>query len=439
MNPAKLHSSLAASIHSPLMGDQLVPIIIRIRPGPLARGEARALGLIQSKSEFRLLDARAAEATPAMIAQLTDDPAVDLIWPDLPVHTWLDDAVPRIRGTRVWDSGFAGRGVRLAVLDTGLDGTHPDFQDRIGALKDFIDPERTEAIDPNGHGTHVTGIAAGDGRASQGRYRGVAPEAELYIGRVLDANGGGRTSDVMAGIEWAVTQGAQVISISLGGPPYPSDGTDALSQLCDAAVDAGVVVCVASGNLGPGSQTVGAPAAARKVVTVGASEVVADGGAERVAMFSSRGPSGDGRVKPDVVFPGVGIIAPRATGTRLGDPVNDLYISLQGTSQATPMASGTAALLLQANPRYLPEEIKARLMRGARELPGYDHTAQGAGRGDAYNTFLSAQGAPLGEEPSPTPDPAEGTPGTTEPRGCLSVGAWFARPSGKADEAGDSK
>jgi serine protease AprX len=371
-----------------------------------------------------MLDARAAEATPMLIAQLTDDPAVDLIWPDLPVHTWLDDAVPRIRATRVWDSGFSGRGVRIAILDTGLDGEHPDFRDRVGALKDFIDPGATEPVDPNGHGTHVAGIAAGDGRTSQGRFRGVAPEAELLVGRVLDARGAGRTSDVMAGIEWAVAQGAQVINVSLGGPPYPSDGTDALSQLCDAAVDAGAVVCVAGGNLGPGSQTIGAPAAARKVVTVGASEVIADGGAERVAMFSSRGPTGDGRTKPDVLFPGVAIVAQRAAGTRLGDPVNESYISLQGTSQATPMAAGTAALLLQANPRYLPEEIKARLMRGARALPGYQPAAQGSGRGDAYNTFLSAQGAPLGDEPLP---PGQEDPPPPAPAGCFPAAAWFRK------------
>jgi subtilisin family serine protease len=405
MNPTKLHATLAASMMTAKSADQTVPIIVKVRPGPLARGEARALSMVVPKSEFRLLGARAVDATAEMIAQLTDDPAVDLIWPDLPVHSWLDDAVPRIRAPRVWDSGFTGKGVRVAVLDTGLDGAHPDFQGRIRLFQDFVDEGNTDPIDPNGHGTHVTGIAAGSGAGSDGRYTGVAPEADLFVARVLDAGGGGRTSDVMAGIEWAVERGAQVINISLGGPPYPADGTDALSMLVDAAVEAGVVVCVAAGNMGPGVQTVGAPAASKGAITIGAAEVIPDGGGERVATFSSRGPTADARNKPDLIVPGVGIVSARSAGTNLGHAVNQLYTSLQGTSQATPLATGTTALLLQSNPRFTPEEVKARMVRGARRLPGYDTAAQGAGRGDAYNTFISAQGAPLGaEEPALPPE-----------------------------------
>jgi serine protease AprX len=305
-----------------------------------------------------------------------------------------------------------------------LDATHPDFGERMIAFKDFVETDNNEPKDPNGHGTHVAGIAVGDGSGSSGRYRGVAPESSLLVGRVLDAAGGGRTSDVMAGIEWAITQGAQVINISLGGPPFPGDGTDALSQLCDAAVESGAVICVAAGNLGPGSQTVGSPSAARSVITIGASQESPDSGPERVAMFSSRGPTGDGRTKPDLLFPGVGVISARSAGTTLGDPVNELYISLQGTSQATPMATGTAALLLQANPRYLPEDVKARMIRGARALPGYPENAQGQGRGDAYNTFLSAQGDPIGPgqvaEPPPVTEP-------DAPAGCLPVGALWRK------------
>jgi serine protease AprX len=411
MNAAKLHSSLAAALSSPLGEQAPMGIIVRVRPGALARGESNVLSALHKKSEFRLMSAQATEATPALIDALTEDPAVDMIWPDLPVHIWLDDAVPRIRAPRVWDAGFTGRGVKIAILDTGLDGRHPDFLDRVIGYRDFLAPDATTPEDPNGHGTHVAGIAAGSGRASEGRYKGIAPESSLLVARILDASGSGRTSDVMAGIEWAIEQGAQVLNVSLGGPPYPSDGTDALSVLCDAAVEAGAVVCVAAGNMGSAHETIGAPAAAKRVITVGAAEVVGDGGAERVADFSSRGPTGDGRLKPDLCFPGVGIVAPRADGTRIGTPVDEMYTSLRGTSQATPMAAGTAALLLQANPRFTPEDIKNRMVRGARRMTGFEPVEQGAGRGDAYNTFISAEGAPFGEEERVPPPMDAARPG----------------------------
>ena len=232
--------------------------------------------------------------------------------------------------------------------------------------------------------------------------------------RVLDADGGGRTSHVMAGIEWAVARGARVVNVSLGGPPYPSDGTDAFSTLCNAAVEAGALICVAAGNLGPTGHTIGAPAAAERVLTVGASVAAPEAPHDEVARFSSRGPTGDGRLKPDVVFPGVGITAPRAAGTALGTLRDTRYTSMSGTSQATPMAAGCAALLLQANPRLAPEELKTRIRRGARRLDGAESTAQGTGRGDAYNTFVAAEGTPVGTEPVSAEGPSE-----SERGGCL--------------------
>ena len=427
MNPAKLHKSLSVTMSAEPAADELVPVILKLRRGPIARGEMRALADVEPGGDFRLLDARATRATPGLIAALTEDPAVELIWPDLPVHAWLDEAAPAVSAPRVWQAGFTGAGVKVAILDTGLDPDHPDFEGRLVAWRDFVSPDAADADqprDPNGHGTHVAGIAAGSGAASDGRYRGVAPEAELVVARVLDAAGGGRTSTVMAAIEWALDEGARVINVSLGGPPYPADGDDALSLLCNAAVDQGAVVCVAAGNMGPAGHTVGSPGAARRVVTVGAVEE--RGGEVRVAPFSSRGPTGDGRSKPDLVFPGVAIAAPRAAGTHLGAPVGDRYTALRGTSQATPMAAGSAALLLQANPRLAPEQVKTRLLRGARPLDEATPVAQGSGLGDAYNTFVDADGDPAVPEPeAPAPrqpipaDPGE-TPGSGEqPAGCL--------------------
>jgi len=444
MNPAKFHKSLSVAMSLARPADEPLAVIVRLRAGPLARGEVRALASLPSAGDFRLIPARAIVASAAQIAALSDDPAVDMIWPDLPVHAWLDEAVPQVGAQRVWSSGFTGRGVRVAILDTGIDPDHPDLAGRLAAYRDFVEPSATDTPrDPNGHGTHVAGIAAGDGTASGGRYRGVAPGAELVVGRVLDAAGAGRTSTVMAAIEWALEEGARVVNISLGGPPYPADGTDALSLLIDAAVEEGLVVCVAAGNMGPAGQTIGAPAAAKRAITVGASDVAADG-RERAALFSSRGPTSDGRAKPDVLFPGVGIVSARAADTELGNAVGARYTALRGTSQACPMAAGTVALLLEANARLAPDDVKARLLRGADRLDGVAAEAQGAGRGSAYRAFAGATdaapaagGRPPTPTPTPTPERAPG--GAPGPRagdapdgaaGCLPLAAQALRRRG---------
>ena len=261
---------------------------------------------------------------------------------------------------------------------------------RIAAMQDFTG-EGTR--DNHGHGTHVAGIAAGGGS----RYRGVAPEALLYAAKVLHGDGSGYMSEVIAGLEWAVQQRVKVINLSLGGVG-PCDGSDALSTACDAAVDQGVMVCVAAGNYGPGASTVGPPGCARNVLTVGACSTQ-----DVIPSFSARGPTSDGRVKPDVLLPGVDIVACRAQNTSMGMPVDALYAKASGTSMATPHAAGLAALLLQAFPDLTPAQLKERLMNTAKDL-GQDANAQGKGRADAYQAYL-------GSSVTPPPPP--------QPGGCL--------------------
>ncbi len=348
---------------------------------------------------FKLLNATAMQVRPDAIEALSDQDEVEFIWADLPVHTCLDVSVPKIGVPAVWDAGFTGAGVKLAIVDTGIDPTHPDFSGRIVARKNFAGGSEN---DENGHGTHVASIAAGTGSKSGGKYRGVAPDAQLYIAKVLDANGNGTMSGVMSGVEWAVTQGAQVLNLSLGSEG-PCDGTDALSTLCDTAVrDHGVVMCIAAGNEGPGASTVGSPGCARLVITVGASS-----DADAIASFSSRGPTGDGRVKPDIVFPGVGIVAAQAAGTQLGQVVEPGYISLNGTSMATPHASGAACLLLQAKNTLTPAQIKSAFRNTAVDL-NQPANSQGAGRADVFSALQQV----VGETPPPTPEP---TPSPTPP------------------------
>ncbi len=358
---------------------------------------------------FNLFPGEALKVTAADIEILSKQEDVEQIWPDLPVHTCLNTSVPKIAAPTVWAAGLKGEGIKIAVIDTGIDDTHPDFAGRIMVTKSFVGGS---ARDDNGHGTHVAGILAGSGVKSNGQYVGVAPAANLYIAKVLQADGGGSMSTVMAGIEWAVLEHqVQIINLSLGGIGS-GDGTDALSTLCDEAVrQADVVMCVAAGNSGPGTKTVGPPGCARYVITIGATD-----DNDRVAVFSSRGPTADGRVKPDIVFPGVGIVAPQATGTQVGAVIEAGYVTSDGTSMATPHASGVAALIRQANPELTAEQVKTHMLAGAVDI-GALPNERGVGRADAYQAYLKAIDDSTTEPPPPPPP----SPSPSKPPGCLAA------------------
>lgn len=419
MGAHKFSPMLAESVQA-VAAEEEIKVIVKYRTGIATDAiSARAVPTGgQVKYVYRRIPARAMTLRAGDIAAYAADEAVERVWPDLPVHTWLDASVPLLEVPRVWADGHRGTGVKIAIVDTGIDPTHPDFAGRIQATRDFSG--KGSVADGHGHGTHVASIAAGSGAAGGGKYVGVAPEALLCVAKVLADNGGGMMSDVMAGIEWAVDEGARVINLSLGSPG-PGDGDDALSTLCDAAVAEGVVVCVAAGNAGPGASTVGPPGVARLVITAGATDK-SDG----IAGFSSRGPTADGRTKPDVVFTGVGIVAARAAGTGMGAPVSDHYTSASGTSMATPHATGAVALLLGAYPHLTPAEVKDVLMRTAKNL-GLEGNTQGSGRAQVYNAYASLKpiGPPTPEPPTPEPPeppepPAPPTPPTPPSGdGCL--------------------
>ncbi|MCL4297423.1 MAG: S8 family peptidase [Anaerolineae bacterium] len=426
--PATISPTLQQKMNTQA-NDEPIPVIIRHKEGTFsARAATRSFVRAPLEPSFSLFPGEALKLTPGDIEALSKEEDVDHVWLDLPVHTCLNTSVPKISAPRVWsETGLRGQGIKVAVVDTGIDDSHPDFAERIVAMKSFVSDS---ARDDNGHGTHVAGTVAGNGAKSGGKYVGVAPEASLYIAKVLRANGSGSMSTVMAGIEWAVLeQRVQIINLSLGGS-VSCDGTDALSTLVDEAVrQAGVVVCVAAGNEGPEARTIGSPGCARYVITVGA---ITDN--DQIARFSSRGPTADGRTKPDLVFPGVGIIAPQAAGTRLGTIIEEGYVASDGTSMATPHASGVAALMLQANPQLTAEQVKTLMMAGAVNI-GALPNEQGVGRGDAYLAYQKAIGAatPTPQpqpqpqpEPQPQPQPQpQPTPPPSQPSGCLA--GLFAR------------
>ncbi len=408
----KLTRGLLQSLSATEGREEPLPIIVRFHERRRVTRGMTAIRGLQTGYQFHLQPFAQMRATPGAIMRLENEPEIVRIYQDLPVHACLDVSVPHIQVPRVWEEGATGEGIRLAVVDTGIDQEHPDVAGRIMSTCDFTG----EGIqDLNGHGTHCASIAAGTGAGSGGKYRGVAPDASLYIAKALDGAGNGRMSNVMAGIEWAVDEGVQVISLSLGGSG-PCDGTDALSEMCDAAVAEGVVVCAAAGNEGPEPYTVGSPGCAREVITIGAASDL-----DRIATFSSRGPTRDGRLKPDVVLPGVEIVAARAQGTRMGTPIDDHYTTASGTSMATPHAAGVCALLLQAEPDLTPEEIKERLVRTAIAV-GADAYAQGYGRVDAWRALRNELSPEL-----PLPEPPPTAPPVGAP-GCLgTLVGWFPR------------
>jgi serine protease AprX len=307
--------------------------------------------------------------------------------------------------------GVDGTGVGVAIIDSGVVNWHDDLGS--GTVVHFVDFV-TDLIAPHddyGHGTHVAGIIAGSGYDSDGARRGIAPGASLVVLKVLDQTGDGHISSVIAAIDYAIAHrarlGIRVINLSVAAGVHESYRTDPLTLAARRAVDAGIVVVTAAGNLGRSADGrvqrggITSPGNAPWVLTVGATDHhgTAARGDDTVAAFSSRGPTHlDGAQKPDLVAPGVSIGSladpsstlfadnPQARLRGIVDTVNEPYLALTGTSMAAPVVAGTVALMLEANPALTPNLVKAILQYTAERRPAYTATAQGAG-------FLNARGA----------------------------------------------
>ncbi len=304
---------------------------------------------------------------------------VTKIWLDGRTHATLDQSTKQIGAPTAWKQGYDGHGVKVAVLDTGYDAGHPDLAKQVVASESFIPDQAVQ--DLHGHGTHTASIVAGLGTASDGKRKGVAPGSELLIGKVLDNSGGGYDSEAIAGMEWAVQQGAKVVSMSLGG--LPSDGTDPMSEAVDRlSKSSGALFVIAAGNSGA-EETVGSPGSATEALTVGA--VDRD---NSLANFSSRGPRiGDGALKPEVTAPGVEIAAARAAGTEQGHILGQYYTAMSGTSMATPHVAGAAAILAQRHPDWTGPQLKAALASTAVPSAGARTDQQGLGHVDIPNAL----------------------------------------------------
>jgi serine protease AprX len=371
-----------------------------------------------------LINGDVVELPNAQLRKLGDNACVASMHWDRPTGGKMNRAAV-VEGARaVQESyGLDGAGIGVAVLDSGITAWHDDLTyqgsnpkvkvvagQRLTKFVDFVNGRLTP-YDDNGHGTHVSGIIAGNGYDTQGARAGMAPAANIVSLKVLDSHGGGYISNVIAALQWAVqnkaTYNIRVINLSVGASVTESYTTDPLCLAAKTAVDAGITVVTAAGNLGRNPTTnlpqyggITAPGNAPWVLTVGAysHEGTITRNDDKMGPYSSRGPTAvDFGAKPDVVATGTGIVSLAAPGSLfyttkaaylLSGTVktaNKPYLSLTGTSMASPIVAGTVALMLQANPRLTPNLVKAIIEYTAQDYK-YDALTQGAG-------FLNTKGA----------------------------------------------
>ena len=417
----------AASAQSSGRGDKL-DSVLRHRARQLS-GRTRVIVQFKGDADVRVFGTRATTGRRlgqrAQVAELNNfdlqtlaaDPRVERVMFDRPTFATLErTGLSTGAGQARREFGLSGRGVGVAVIDSGITGWHDDLYlstsywspSRVAHFKDFtIDSAWTwywSAYDYYGHGTHVAGIIAGNGWDSYGRHKGMAPSARLVGLKVLDADGQGFVSDVIAAIDYAIairrSYNIRVINLSVASGVYESYWLDPLTLAARRAVDAGIVVVAAAGNLGIDENTeaqsggITSPGNAPWVLTVGASNeqrtsVRSD---DTIGVFSSRGPTWiDFAAKPDLVAPGVAIESLSNPHSTLYDSLPNLllpgsfslwykpYLSLSGTSMAAPVVTGTVALMLEANPSLTPNAVKAILQYTAQVHADESVLAQGAG------------------------------------------------------------
>jgi serine protease AprX len=454
----------------------------------LARSGARVVG------SFDALGAQSVELPLSAVKGLADLQGVAHLSLDAKMRA-LDDGhlatttgASEVEGTTIsttttghntTTSYLDGTGVGIAVLDSGIYAQHKAFLGRNGKSRviysqDFTGEGRTD--DPYGHGTHVAGLAAGNGQIADGAYTGIAPNANIINLRVLDSDGVGTTSALLRALNWVLVNHAaynvEVVNMSLGTPAVESYMNDPVCRAVRALVNAGVVVVAAAGNDGKDSQgrkiygEIHSPGDEPSALTVGASNTFgtdtrAD---DTVATFSSRGPTRgywtdffgvrhyDNLIKPDLVAPGNKLVSAESAGNQIvqGNPALDDNVSaspdcgmmtLSGTSMSAPVAAGAAALMLQANQVLTPNLVKVLLMYTAQQLKGFNAFEQGAGQINVAGAVTLAKlvqlrrsgkvrvGTPLFNQQLPTPQTT--IAGYTFPwsRGIL-VGHTFAAGSG---------
>ncbi|WP_236594777.1 S8 family serine peptidase [Saccharothrix sp. 6-C] len=363
-------------------GRDTVPLIVTGEQEPAAAGlrVGRPLPAVGSYAA-QVVKSEAGDTWRTLVSRAS----VRKVWLDGVRRPSLDRSTAQIGAPTAWRAGHTGKGVKVAVLDTGVDQDHPDLAGHEVAERNFTDdPDNTDGV---GHGTHVAATIASSGA----KYKGVAPDADLLDGKVCVLSGC-QESAIVAGMQWAAEQGADIVNLSIGGGDTAE--LDPLEEAVNTlSARTGVLFVIAAGN-NSRPETISSPGSADAALTVGAVDRQ-DG----IAAFSSRGPRvGDGAVKPDITAPGVDIVAAKSSSGTVGTPAGDGYVSMSGTSMATPHVAGAAAVLAQQHPDWTGAQIKAALVASAKNNPALTAFDQGAGRVDlakAITTSVTAEPSSL--------------------------------------------
>ncbi len=355
-----------------------ISVLVDFDHTPTAEDELALIEAVSFKPRFRFhaIDIISGTVPVELVDDLLDVPGVVFVSFNGPVGLMLDVAVPQHNMPEVWDLGFTGEGMNIAVIDTGIDGLHvgvDDFDDnivtydpKIIAFYDAINsPEQTDGsttpYDDHGHGSHCAGISAGTGAPGYD-YVGISPGSALIGVKVLDGGGSGSFDQVMAGMQWCIDKreefNIRAATMSLGGVwliELTQSQEERLTTLANTMVHEGIALCIAAGNDGLYG-TIGTPGAARDVITVGATDHNRD-----LAVYSSKGPTYEGLIKPNVA--GVGGGAGFGSGGVMSVAANsgDQYTAMSGTSMATPMVAGIMTVILEANPDLDPLTVRSIL------------------------------------------------------------------------------
>jgi serine protease AprX len=359
----------------------------------------------------------AATVPAAGLDQLARLPGVRAVTPDSRVRFQgaaaadeLQSVYPKtVKADGAWKRGITGRGVTVAVVDTGVAANLPDLGSRLVTVTDDVSGKKlpcknlsgeTDCADRYGHGTFIAGLIAGNGASSNGRWKGVAPEASILSVKTAGADGSADVSNILAAIQWVVSfksrYNIRVLNLSLGTDSKQSWRVDPLNYAVERAWAAGITVVVAASNKGPAPGSITKPADDPWVITVGATDDQGTPGVgdDRLPDFSGRGPAAEGVAKPDVVAPGAHLISLRAPGSRIDTQfpwyVDGSYRQGSGTSMATGVVAGSVALMVQANPGFTPDRVKYALAATAGKAASDDPMAVGAGVVDAYAAAFSA-------------------------------------------------
>lgn len=355
-----------------------IPVIVSLK-SEKAYSKSNVAALSKRiKYELPIVNGFACDMNIQQIKNFYNHEDIDFISYDSRIHSIIYKAGKTIGVDKISSIPLTGKGITVAIIDTGIimhkDLTYPS--NRIVGFKDFL-KNRQKPYDDNGHGTHISGLIASNGVSSKGKYKGIAPEANILSVKALDNEGNGKVSDILSSIQWVIQTrsifNTKILNLSLGTAAQYSERFDPLVKAANKAIENGLIVVTAVGNNGPSQKSILSPSTSRHVISVGACDDRDDseGRVLTIPTFSSRGPTRDRVKKPDLLAPGVDIISLSSTDA-MG------YTSLTGTSMSAPIVSGVVALMLQENPYMNHFEVKKRLIENCTRI-GVNQFEEGAG------------------------------------------------------------